>query len=68
MKSNRNKSKGVARMSHQPFVLAYLGPETFVPLLSVIAGAVGILLAFGKNVWSITAGILRGLVRLVVRK
>lgn len=55
-------------MSHVPFVLAYLGPETFVPLLSVIAGAIGILLAVGKNVWSFAVTAFLGLVRLVVRR
>ena len=49
-------------MNHPSFVLGYLGPETFIPLLSVIAGAIGIVLAFGKNLWAVTAaaGLING--------
>ena len=36
-------------------LIAYLGPETFIPLVSVIAGAVGALLAFGRGAWTIAA-------------
>lgn len=30
-------------------LFAYFGPETFLPLTSVIAGVVGVALMFGKN-------------------
>jgi hypothetical protein len=52
----------------EPFLLAYLGPETFIPALSVIAGVVGLLLAFGKNVWAVVAKAFRRLVTVVLRK
>jgi len=51
-----------------PLVLAYLGPETFVPLVSVLAGAIGVVLAFGTSLWRISAAATRRLLRPFVRK
>ena len=38
-------------------VLAYLGPETMLPMTSVVAGVVGVLMMFGRNSvrWSLAA-------------
>lgn len=42
-------------------ILAYFGPDTFLPVASVIAGATGVVLMFGRrSVWFV-----RGLVRRV---
>lgn len=35
-----------------PIVLAYIGPETIVPLTSVLAGAAGVLMMFWNTVRS----------------
>jgi hypothetical protein len=32
-------------------MLAYLGPETMLPLTSIVAGVAGVVLMFGKTVW-----------------
>ena len=32
--------------------LAYIGPDTMLPLTSVIAGAVGVVMLFGRNALS----------------
>lgn len=32
-------------------LFAYFGPETFLPLTSVLAGAVGVMLMFGRTSW-----------------
>jgi len=55
-------------MSHELLVWAYLGPETFIPLLSVIAGAIGLALAFGKNVWTLTSAAIGCLAKFFLRK
>jgi hypothetical protein len=39
-------------MNHLPMVFAYLGPETMLPMTSVVAGVVGFLMMFGRNTWS----------------
>jgi hypothetical protein len=39
-------------MNNLPTVLAYLGPETMLPLTSVVAGVAGVLMMFGRNAWS----------------
>lgn len=31
-------------------LVAYIGPETMLPLTSVVAGAVGVAMMFGRNV------------------
>ena len=41
-------------------LVAYVGPETMLPLTSVAAGAVGVIMMFGRN-------LLRGITRLVRR-
>ncbi len=38
-------------------VFAYLGPETMLPMTSVLAGVVGILMMFGRNSWLWAKGI-----------
>ena len=40
-------------------VFAYLGPETMLPMTSVVAGVVGILMMFGRNSWLWAKGIYR---------
>ncbi len=42
-------------------LFAYIGPETMMPVASVIAGAVGVFMMFGRSV----VGFGRGLVRRV---
>jgi hypothetical protein len=44
-------------------LFAYFGPETFLPVTSVVAGVVGVLLMFGKNTFRLLASGLRGLLR-----
>jgi hypothetical protein len=39
--------------------LAYLGPETMLPMTSVIAGAVGVMMLFGRNALRWAGGLLR---------
>jgi hypothetical protein len=38
-------------------VFAYLGPETMLPMTSVVAGLVGVLMMFGRNSWLWARGI-----------
>jgi len=45
-------------------LFAYFGPETMMPVASVIAGAVGVVMLFGRNVLLLG----RGLVRRVWRR
>jgi hypothetical protein len=42
-------------------VFAYFSPETFLPLTSVIASAVGVFLLFGSNVLRVVRRAFRGL-------
>ena len=42
-------------------VFAYVGPETLVPLTSVVAGAVGAIMIFGRGSWRFAAKVLRRL-------
>jgi hypothetical protein len=42
-------------------VFAYFGPETMMPIASVIAASVGAVLFFGKNVLLFGRGVLRRL-------
>jgi hypothetical protein len=46
-------------------ILAYIGPETFLPLTSAAAGAAGVALVFGKKGVRLVAGLLRLARRLV---
>ncbi len=36
-------------MSFLPSVFAYLGPETMLPMTSVVAGAIGVVMMFGRG-------------------
>jgi hypothetical protein len=38
-------------MNHLPMVFAYLGPETMLPMTSIVAGVVGFVMMFGRNTW-----------------
>lgn len=40
-------------------IFAYFGPETFLPLTSIIAGIVGVFLAFGKSIGYLALGLVR---------
>ena len=40
-------------------ILAYLGPETMLPMTSVIAGIVGFVMMFGRKAWQLARGLLR---------
>lgn len=40
-------------------LFGYVGPETMMPLASVIAAVVGVFLMFGRNVMSIARGVVR---------
>jgi hypothetical protein len=45
-------------------IVAYFGPETFLPLTSVIAGVLGVLLMFGRNTWRVVVDGARRILRL----
>ncbi len=49
-------------------LFAYVGPETMLPLASILAGAVGVLLMFGRNVMMLGRKIVRGVRGLAGRK
>jgi hypothetical protein len=36
-------------MTFLPVVFAYLGPETMLPMTSVVAGAAGLVMMFGRS-------------------
>jgi hypothetical protein len=40
-------------------VFAYFGPETTMPVASVIAGAVGVVMLFGRNILVFGRGLVR---------
>ena len=40
-------------------VLAYLGPETMLPMTSVLAGVLGFIMMFGRKVFDFTVGLFR---------
>jgi hypothetical protein len=40
-------------------LFAYIGPETMYPVASIIAGAVGVLMIFGRRVSLIARGVWR---------
>ncbi len=40
-------------------IFAYFGPETMMPVASVIAATVGVMMMFGRNVMAIGRGIVR---------
>ncbi len=39
-------------------VLGYVGPETVLPVTSVVAAVTGMVLMFGKRLWRKLAGLL----------
>lgn len=41
------------------FLLAYLGPETMLPMTSVVAGVAGFLMMFGRKAIEIVVGVFR---------
>jgi hypothetical protein len=41
-------------------LFAYIGPETMWPVMSIIAGAVGTLMMFGRNVIAFGRRLVRG--------
>ncbi len=45
-------------------LFAYIGPETMMPVASIIAGAVGVVMMFGRSIMMFG----RGLVRRVLPK
>jgi hypothetical protein len=45
-------------------IIAYFGPETFLPLTSVIAGVAGVVLMFGRTSWRFVVDALRRLLKL----
>ncbi len=47
-----------------PFLLLYIGPETMLPLVSVLAAIGGVLLMF----WQRFVGLLRKFWQLIVKK
>jgi hypothetical protein len=49
-------------------LFAYVGPETMFPLASILAGAVGVLLMFGRNVLMFGRKLVRGVRGLTGRK
>ena len=49
-------------MNHLPMVFAYLGPETMLPMTSIVAGLVGFVMMFGRNAWSWVSKTARRLV------
>lgn len=42
-------------------IFAYLGPETLLPMTSVLAAAAGVVLMFGRNSFRFVARVLRAL-------
>lgn len=40
-------------------IFAYFGPETMMPVASIFAAAIGVVLMFGRNVMSIGRGMMR---------
>ena len=40
-------------------LLAYLGPETMLPMTSVLAGLLGFFMMFGRKVYGLMTGLVR---------
>jgi hypothetical protein len=53
--------QGGTIMDHLPMVFAYLGPETMLPMTSVVAGIAGFAMMFGRNAWSWLSKTVRSL-------
>ena len=47
-------------MDHLPMVFAYLGPETMLPMTSVVAGVAGVVMMFGRSSVRWVVGKFRG--------
>ena len=48
-------------MLHMMTVLAYLGPETMLPMTSIVAGIVGFVMMFGRNTLRLCSAAFRRL-------
>jgi undecaprenyl pyrophosphate phosphatase UppP len=59
---NLGASADVVR--YLPIIMAYIGPETMLPLASALAAIAGVLLIF----WQRLVGLLRKFWQLIVRK
>ena len=55
-------------MSLPPTLFAYLGPETFIPLASIVAAIVGGMLAFGNHLRRIFVGLFKRAGQLFSKK
>jgi hypothetical protein len=49
-------------------LFSYVGPETMLPLASILTGAVGVLLMFGRNIMTIGRKMMRGVRGLMGRR
>ncbi len=49
-------------MTFLPLVFAYLGPETMLPMTSVIAGVAGVVMMFGRSSLRWFVGVIRRIV------
>jgi hypothetical protein len=49
------------------FVLAYFGPETMMPLTSIVAAVVGIFMMFGRNSLRLVRRMVLGRIRGIGR-
>jgi hypothetical protein len=49
-------------------LFAYVGPETMLPLASILTGAVGVLLMFGRSIMAMGRKMIRGVRDLTGRK
>ena len=49
-------------------LFSYVGPETMLPLASILAGAVGVLLMFGRNIMTMGRRMIRGVRGLTSRR
>ena len=52
-------------MGFSTVILAYLGPETMLPVTSAVAGVAGVVLLFGRSSLRWASGAARGLVSMV---
>lgn len=50
-------------MSAPILIFAYFSPETLLPVTSIVATVVGIVMMFGKNAFRLTVSGLRGALR-----
>jgi len=59
---------GTSSMQMPSMLLAYIGPDTLLPMTSVVATVVGVLLMFGRNSVRYSALLVTKCYRRVVRK